>query len=79
MCACSVMSDSATTDCSPPCSSVHGTAQARTLEWVTRSSSSGYFSTQGLKLHLWCLLHCQQILYHCVTWKALINCAAQAK
>ena len=30
------------TDCSPPGSSVHGILQARKLEWVAMSSSSGY-------------------------------------
>ena len=30
-------------DCSPPGSSVHGTSQARTLEWVAMSSSRGSF------------------------------------
>ena len=28
-------------DCSPPCSSVHGILQARTLEWVAMPSSRG--------------------------------------
>ena len=48
------------TDCSPPGSSVHGTLQARILEWVaspfSRSSRSGKGSNPGL-------LQCRQILY----------------
>ena len=35
-------------DCSPSSSSVHGTLQARILEWVAMSSSRGIFPTQGL-------------------------------
>ena len=27
----------------------------------------GILLTQGLKLHLWCLLHYRQILFHCAT------------
>ena len=48
------------TDYSPPGSSVHGTLQARILEWVatpfSRSSLSGKGSNPGL-------LQCRQILY----------------
>ena len=40
-------------DCSPSSSSVHGTLQARILEWVAMSSSRGIFPTQGSNL---CLL-----------------------
>ena len=55
-------------DCSPPGSSVHGTLQARILEWVGISFSrvgslfllQGIFPTQELN---WRLLHCRQILY----------------
>ena len=35
-------------DCSPPCSSVHGILQARTLEGVAIPFSQGIFSSQGL-------------------------------
>ena len=48
-------------DCSPPGSSGHGILQARILEWVAISLSSGIFPTQELNLGL---LHCRQILYH---------------
>ena len=36
--------------CSPPGSSVHGTSQARILEWVAIPFSRGIFLTQGLHL-----------------------------
>ena len=56
---CSVMSDSCNpTDCSPPGSSVHGTLQARILEWV--GILLGIFPTQGPNMGL---PHCGQILY----------------
>ena len=48
-------------DCSQSGSSVHGTLQARILEWGRHSLRQGLFLTQGLNL---CLLHCRQILYH---------------
>ena len=47
-------------DGSPPDSSVHGTSQARKLEWVAISFSRGIFPTQGRNLGL---LHYRQILY----------------
>ena len=47
-------------DCSPPGSSVHGISQARILEWVAISFSTGIFPTHELNLNL---LHCRQILY----------------
>ena len=40
-CVCSVVSNSATPDCSPPGSSVHGISQAKILEWVTVSFPRG--------------------------------------
>ena len=46
-------------DCSPPGSSVHGILQARILEWVAISFSSGIFLTQGLNPCLLRLLHWQ--------------------
>ena len=45
-------------DCSPPGSSVHGTLQARILEWV--GILLGIFPTQGPNMGL---PHCGQILY----------------
>ena len=47
-------------DYSPPGSSVHGILQARILELVAMSFSSGSSLTQGLNLGL---LHCRQVLY----------------
>ena len=47
-------------DCSPSGCSVHGTLQARILEWVA-IPSPGDLPNQGLNLALW---HCRQILYH---------------
>ena len=47
-------------DCSLPGSSVHGTLQARILEWVAMPSSKGIFPTQGSNPGL---LHCRRILY----------------
>ena len=52
-------------DCSPPGSSVHGTLQARILEWVAIPFSRGFFSTQGLNLGL---LHCRQSFTIWATW-----------
>ena len=47
--------------CSSPVSSVHGTLQARILEWVARHSLlQGISPTQGSNLGL---LHCRQFLY----------------
>ena len=46
-------------DCSLPDSSVHGIFQERILEWVAISSSRVIFLTQGSKLSLLYLLHCQ--------------------
>ena len=43
-------------DCSPPGSSVHGTFQARILEWVAISFSR-IFPTKELNPSLLCLLH----------------------
>ena len=45
-------------DCSPLGSSVHGTYQARILEWVAISYSRGILPAQGLNPHLLCFLHC---------------------
>ena len=46
-------------NCSLPCSSVHGTLQAKILDWVAISHSRGIFPTQGSNLHLWPFLHWQ--------------------
>ena len=44
--------------CSPPGSSVHGTLQARILEWVAMPSSRGSSQPRDLT-HVSCLLHQQ--------------------
>ena len=44
---------------SPPGSSVHGSLQARILEWVAMPSSRGILPTQGSNPSLLCLLHWQ--------------------
>ena len=56
-------------DCSLLASSVHGTLQAKILEWVAISFSKGIFLTQRSNL---CLLHGRKFLY-CVShdWKSL--------
>ena len=47
-------------DCSLPGLSVHGISQARILEWVSiHFRLQGIFPTQGVNLHLLCLLHWQ--------------------
>ena len=49
---------------SPRGSSIHGTFQARILEWGAISFSRGFFLTQGSNLHLLpCFLHCRQVFY----------------
>ena len=48
-------------NCSPPGSSIHGILQAGILGWVTISSSSRIFLTQGANLGL---MDYRQILYH---------------
>ena len=47
-------------DCSPSGFSIHGTLQARILEWVAMSFFRGIFPIQGSNPHL---LHWRQILY----------------
>ena len=44
-------------DCSPPGSSVHGTLQARILEWVVISSSRGSYQTHIFCIARWLLHH----------------------
>ena len=56
-------------DCSLPGSSVHGVLQARILEWVAISSSSGSFRPRD-QICVSCI-YCvnRQSLYHCDTWE----------
>ena len=55
-------------DCSLPGSSVHGSFQARILEWVAISYSKGS-SWPKDRTHVSCI-SCtgRQVLYHCSTW-----------
>ena len=50
-------------DCSPQGSSVHGTLQARILEWVAIHFSRGSSPPRNV-LSNPDLLHCRQMLYH---------------
>ena len=70
VCVC-VLSHDQPMACSPPSSSVHGIFQARTLEWVAISYSSGY-SWPRDRTYISCISWTgRQILYHCTNWKAL--------
>ena len=57
-------------DYSPPVSSVHGIFQARILEWVAISFSKGSSWPRVRPTSPACIG--RVILYHCVTWEALI-------
>ena len=56
-------------DCSQPGSSVHGIFQARILELVAISYSRGSSWPRDRTCVSWIA---RQILYHCITWKALL-------
>ena len=59
------------TDCSPPGSSVLGTLQARTLEWVAMPSSRGSSRPRdGTHISCFSSIGSQQVLYHCAPWEA---------
>ena len=75
---CSVLSNSLQPRglCNPPGSIVHGTSQARMLEWVAISFSRGIFPNQGLNP---CLLHCKEILNCCATGEAWVVLCVQAQ
>ena len=57
-------------DCIPLGSSIHGTFQARILEWVAISFSRGY-SWPSDQIHVFCLAG--KLFYHCATWGFLLN------
>ena len=59
------------TDCSPPGSSVHRISQARMLEWVAISFSSG-FSQPRDWTHISCID--KEVLYHWATKEAPFLC-----
>ena len=58
-------------DCSPPGSSVHGTVQARKLEWVAIPFSRGSSRPRGRTCVSWVSCIDRLILYHWATWEAL--------
>ena len=64
--------------CSLPGSFIHGTFQARMLEWVTLSFSRG--SSQPRHQTHVSSVSCigRQILYHCTTWEAIPFSSAKA-
>jgi len=63
-------------DCSPPGSSIHGTLQARILQWVAIPFSKGIFPIQGSNPDL---LHHKQILYHLSHREVLHRCRTSNK
>ena len=72
-CVCSVVSNSATPDCHPPGSSVHGTSQARILERVAISYSRGSSQPRD-QISVSCI-SCigRRVLYPCTTWEATVT------
>ena len=54
-------------DCSPPGSSVHGTLQAKTLEWVAMPSCRGPAQPRGQS---WVSCTADRFLTHLATWEA---------
>ena len=62
-CACSIVSNSDSMDCSLPGSSVHGIFQAKYLSGLLFPTPWNIFPSQELKLGLLHLLHCRQVLY----------------
>ena len=66
----SVVSDSATLWTSSPGSSVHGSLQARILEWVAIPYSRGSSQPRD-RAHVSCISCIGRcVLYHCTTWGA---------
>ena len=56
-------------DCSPPGSSVHGTFQARILEWVAICASRGSSQPRDWTCSSWVFCTDRQVLCHCATWE----------
>ena len=54
--------------CSPPGSSVHGSLQARMLEWVAISSSRGSSRPRNGTHVSYVSCIGRRVLYHCATW-----------
>ena len=61
--------------CSLPGSSIHGTFQARVLEWVAIFLLQWIFPTQGSNLGL---PHCRQTLYH-LSHQGSLDCILKSK
>ena len=83
---CSVMSDSLRPRglCSPPGSSVHGTFQARILEWIaissSRGSSLGDLPYPGIKPRSLAFpAVAGRFFTNCTTWEAPLICMILAK
>ena len=60
-------------DCSPPGSHIHGTFQARILEWVAISYSRGFSRPRDQTHDSYVSCTGRQILYHCATWEAHVQ------
>ena len=58
-------------ECSPPSSSVHGSLQARTLEWAAIPFSRGSSWPRDWTFVSWLSCTGRQILHYCATCKAL--------
>ena len=56
-------------DCSLPGSSVHGTFQARILEWVAISASRGSSWPRDWTCFSWVFCIGRQVLCHCGSWE----------
>ena len=59
-------------NCSPSGFAIHGIFQARILEWVAISFSRGSFWASD-STQVSCIFIGRWILYHCATWKPIIN------
>ena len=57
-------------DCSPPGSSVHGTSQARILEWVVNSFSRGSSQPKGRTYISYISFIGRQVFTTSATWEA---------
>ena len=64
-------------DCSPPGSSVHGTLQARILEWVAMPSSRGSSWPRDRTHVSYVFRTGRRVLYHCTTWEVPQTCQYQ--
>ena len=60
-------------DCSPPGPSIHGTFQARILEWVAISYSRGSSRPRDQTHDSYVSCTGRQTLYHCASWEAHVQ------